>query len=105
MVALATRRLTKQLWLAILNVPGQVVLLSMRKNYSIQLNSLDLGQLLDGLECRAESWERAAEYLRSGHVEGGFIVEECHKPEEADDIAAHYRRIIGTIRQQMEAQS
>lgn len=77
----------------------------MRKNYTIQLGSLDLGQLLDGLEGRAESWERTAEYLRSGYIEGDFIVEECHKPEEADDIAAHYRCIIGTIRQQMEAQS
>jgi hypothetical protein len=77
----------------------------MRKNYTIQLDSLDLGQLLDGLEGRAESWERTAEHLRSGYVEGDFIVEECSKPEEADDIAAHYRSIIATIRTQMEAQS
>jgi hypothetical protein len=49
--------------------------------------------------------ERTAEYLRSGDIEGDFIVEECHQPEEADDIAAHYRRIIATIRQQLEAQS
>ena len=77
----------------------------MRKNYTIQLDSLDLGPLLDGLEGRAESWERTAEYLRSGSVEGDFIVEECHKPEEADDIARHYRSIIATIRTQMEAHS
>jgi hypothetical protein len=32
------------------------------------------------------------------------IVEECSKPEEADDIAAHYRSILTKIRQQMEAQ-
>jgi hypothetical protein len=76
----------------------------MRKNYTIQLDSLDLGQLLDGLELRAASWQRTAEYLRSGHVEGDFIVEECSKPEEAEDIAAHYRTIIPSIRQQMEAQ-
>jgi hypothetical protein len=76
----------------------------MRQRYTIQLDSLDLGQLLDGLELRAESWERTAEYLRSGTVEGDFIVEECSKPEEADDIAAHYRGIVATIRQQVEAQ-
>jgi hypothetical protein len=76
----------------------------MRKSYTIQLDSLDLGQLLDGLELRAESWERTGEYLRSGYVEGDFIVEECSKPEEADDIAAHYRSIVTKIRQQMEAQ-
>ena len=57
----------------------------MRKSYTIQLDRLDLGQLLDGLELRAESWERTAEYLRSGYMEGNFIAEECSKPEEADD--------------------
>ena len=76
----------------------------MRKSYTIQLDSLDLGQLLDGLELRAESWERTAEYLRSGYIADGFIVEECNKPEEADHIAAHYRAIIAKIRQQMESQ-
>jgi hypothetical protein len=76
----------------------------MTKRFSIQLVARDWFQLLDGLEFRAESWERTAEYLRSGYVEGDFIVEECHQPEEADDIAAHYRRILATIRQQMEAQ-
>jgi hypothetical protein len=77
----------------------------MRKSYMIQLESLDLGQLLDGLELRAESWERTAEYLRSGYVANGFIIEECSKPEEADDIAAHYRALVSNIRKQMEAQA
>jgi hypothetical protein len=77
----------------------------MQKSYTIQLDGHDLGQFLDGLELRAESWERTAEYLRSGQSAGDFIVEECSKPEEADNIAAHYRSIINKIRQQMEAQS
>jgi hypothetical protein len=72
--------------------------------YRIELDALDLGQLLDGLEMRAESWERTAEYLRSGYVEDGYIVEECHKPEEADTIAAHHRALVRNIRQQMEEQ-
>jgi hypothetical protein len=76
----------------------------MPKRFTIQLDDRDLFQLLDGLDLRAESWERTAEYLRSGYIEGDFIVEECHKPEEADDIAAHYRSIIATIRQQVEVQ-
>ncbi|MBC8097328.1 MAG: hypothetical protein H7Y43_16100 [Akkermansiaceae bacterium] len=38
----------------------------------------------------------------SGYIEGGL--EECHKPEEADDTPAHYRSIVTRIRQQMEAQ-
>ena len=78
----------------------------MRKSYAIELDSLDLGQLLDGLEIRAEAWEETAHYLRTGRFpdDESFIVEECSKPQEADDIAKHYRSIAGNIRQQMEAQ-
>ena len=90
--------------LANILVPGQVVLSAMA-TYHIEFDELDLGQLLDGLEMRSESWERTAEYLRSGYIEGGFVVEECSNPEEADGIAAHYRKIIADIRGQMEEQS
>ena len=78
----------------------------MALTYRIELNDLDLGQLLDGLETRAESWERTAEYLRTDTTPEGefFLVEECSKPEEADDIAEHYRSIIRKIQSQMEAQ-
>lgn len=79
----------------------------MAKTYRIKLDSLDVGQILDGLELRAESWERTAGYLRTETMPDGevFIVEECSKPEEADDIAAHYRSIIRSIRRQMEEQA
>ena len=78
----------------------------MAKTYRIQLDSVDLGQVLDGLESRAESWARTADYLRTGRMREGesFIIEECSKPEEADGIAAHYRSIIRTIQEQMEGQ-
>lgn len=85
-------------------VPGQLVPPVMAKSYYIELEAGDLGQLLDGLEMRAESWERTAEYLRSGNVDGDYVVEECSKPEEADCISAHYRALVLNIRQQMEAQ-
>jgi hypothetical protein len=79
----------------------------MRKSYTIQLDDVDVFQLLDGLQIRAESWERTAEYLRTEKMPDGefFIVEECSKPQEADDIAAHYRSIISKIREQTEAQA
>lgn len=79
----------------------------MAKTFFFELNDLDLGQLLDGLEIRAESWERTANYLRTQTMRGDetFLVEACNKPEEADDIAAHYRTIVTKIREQMEAQS
>jgi hypothetical protein len=78
----------------------------MPTTYRIELDDLDLGQTLDGLEMRAESWERTAEYLRTEEMPDGefFIVEECSKPAEADDIAKRYRSIINNIRSQMEAQ-
>jgi hypothetical protein len=78
----------------------------MPKTYRIELNDLDLGQALDGLELRAESWERTANYLRTERIPEGeiFIIEECSNPEEADTIASHYREIITKIQQQLEAQ-
>ncbi|HMJ90115.1 MAG TPA: hypothetical protein VK530_09880 [Candidatus Acidoferrum sp.] len=79
----------------------------MALTYRIELNDLDLGQLLDGLETRAESWERTAEYIRTDTMPDGkfFLVEECSKAQEADHIAEHYRSIIRKIQTQMEAQS
>jgi hypothetical protein len=79
----------------------------MAKIYRIELEDLDLGQLLDGLESRAESWEKTADYLRTEEMAGGdfFLIEECSDPEEAEGIADHYRSIIGKIQRQMEAQS
>ncbi len=78
----------------------------MAKTYSIELNEIDLGQLLDGLECRAEAWEKTAEFLRTDEIPDRkfFLIEECSEPEEANAIAGHYRLIISKIRKQMEAQ-
>lgn len=83
-----------------IRVPGQVVLSVMARTYRIELNDLDLGQLLDDLETRAESWERAAEYLRTETMpDGEFLgVEECSKPKEAEEIAEHYRSSSARLR-------
>ncbi len=43
----------------------------MVKTYGLELDELDLGQLLDGLESRAESWEKTAEYFRLGEMPDG----------------------------------
>ena len=79
----------------------------MAKSYRIELDRHDLGQLLEGLEIRADAWRRTAEYLRTGNTPDGelFIIEECGDEEEADEIASYYEAIIGKIRKQMEAQS
>lgn len=77
----------------------------MSKTYRIELNDLDLGQLLDGLEARAKAWEKTANYHRTGESPPDFIVEECNDADEADRIANHYRSIIAKIRKQHEEQS
>jgi hypothetical protein len=78
----------------------------MAGTYCINLSRNDLGQLLEGLDSRAESWERTGNYLMHGDCGGDdfFIAEECHKPHEAFGIAEHYRSIIQQIRTQMKAQ-
>jgi len=77
---------------------------TMGKDCTFTLNENDVGQLLDGLVIRAESWERTADYLRDGWMpEGGiFVIEDCSEPTEADAIAKHYRSIIKKIERQMK---
>jgi hypothetical protein len=77
----------------------------MRKIYCIELDEFDLGQLLDGLEARAEAREKTADYHRTGEPPTDFIVEECSDADEASQIAVHYRSIISKIQKQREAHS
>lgn len=77
----------------------------MSKIYRIELDGFDLGQLLDGLDARADAWEKTANYHRTGGLPPDYIVEECNDADEADKIAAHYRSIIAKIREQQEEQS
>jgi hypothetical protein len=73
------------------------------KEYVIRLNGLDLGQLIDGLEARADAWRHTAVYLETGEAPDGFVIEECSDAEEARRIAEHYQRIIAIIiKQQIE---
>ena len=77
----------------------------MGKILTICLDSDDVGQLLDGLRCRAEAWHGTAEYMETGYsARDDFVVEECSDAEEARAIAAHYDRIISSIEAQVAAQ-
>ncbi len=76
----------------------------MPRTYCIELEELDLGQLLDGLEVRADGWEKTACYHKTGSAPPDFLIEECSSAEEADEIAKHYRSIISKIVKQMDAQ-
>lgn len=75
------------------------------KEYVIRLNGFDLGQLLDGLEVRSTAWRDTAAYLRSGEMpHADFVAEECHDPEEAEQLAAHYERIMDSLLEQQREQ-
>ena len=77
----------------------------MNKQIQIKLNSQDLGQLLDGLICRADSWARTAEYLETGSsTDSTVIIEECDDADEARQLSNHYSAIIEDIRNQIAEQ-
>ena len=74
--------------------------------FRIELDEQDVGQVLDGLEIRKDSWQRTADYLETGEMSDNefFLVEECSDAEEARWLAGRYHSILGNIREQMEAQ-
>ena len=78
----------------------------MAKPYRIELGEQEWGQLLDGLECRAESWRHTDACLRTGELPNGefLVIEECQNEEEAEMLEACYEGIIRNIKRQMEAQ-
>jgi hypothetical protein len=78
---------------------------SMGKEIQLRLDSLDVGQILDGLRCRQQSWSNTAIYLRDDYFpDDAFICEECSDPTEAQNIADFYQRIIADIEQQVDQQ-
>lgn len=77
----------------------------MNKTFNIRIRSLDLGQILDGLRVRQESWLNTSIYLRDGYFpDDSFVCEDCSDWKEAKRIAAHYKRIIANIEKQIEIQ-
>ena len=51
---------------------------TMGKQLLLTLDSLDVGQILDGLRSRQESWANTAIFLRDDYFPGeAFICEEC----------------------------
>ena len=78
---------------------------TMGRQLLLTLDSLDVGQILDGLRSRQESWANTAIFLRDGYFpNGAFLCEECSDPGEAQRIADDYQRIIVSIEQQIDVQ-
>jgi hypothetical protein len=77
----------------------------MGKQLTLTLDSLDVGQLLDGLRSRAESWRKTADYMESGYSpDDSFVCEECTDADEANAIAKHYEKIVASIERQVDEQ-
>ena len=77
----------------------------MGKEFQIKIDSLDLGQVLDGLRARQQSWKNTAIFLRDDYFpDDSFLCEQCSDPDEAERIANHYERLIRSIEQQIDQQ-
>ena len=68
---------------------------------TIRLSRNDVGQMIDGLYAHMSIWKSTAEYLRSGSLQSGDMIEECSDVEEAENIASHYENIITQIMKQL----
>ena len=66
---------------------------------TIELNDVDWGQVIDGLECRIFDYERTAHYYETGC--GDECIEEVNSAEEALNLARWYRRLVMDIRKQL----
>ena len=78
---------------------------TMGKQLRLTLDSLDVGQILDGLHSRQKSWANTAIYLRDDYFpDAAFVCEECSHADEAQKIANHYQRIIDAVERQVAAQ-
>lgn len=64
----------------------------------IELDDNDWGQIIDGLECRAEQYEKTVRYFESGESNGE--IEEVSGVDEAREQAETYRAIIAKIQRQ-----
>ena len=77
----------------------------MGNTYTIRLEANDIGQILDGLRCRAESWRGTMQYHETGTTPNDtFVIEECRDADEARKLTACYDRLVGEIEGQLTSQ-
>jgi len=72
----------------------------MSENIKLNLPALAVGQILDALYLRLETWEYTEEYLNTGLVREPYCIEECSDADEAHQIADYYKEIIESIEKQ-----
>jgi hypothetical protein len=76
----------------------------MSKTYLLQMDENDLGQIIDGLKVREESWRRTADFFESGYSEELCAIEDCNDEHEAKQMALFYGRIIRNLERQRDEQ-
>lgn len=69
------------------------------KIVTLKLKRLDVGQILDGLSVRRDSWRNTQKYLEGREVD--CVIEECSDSEEACWVADNYERIISSVKKQI----
>jgi len=74
----------------------------MDENIVLTLPALAVGQILDALYIRLETWEYTEEYLNTGYVHEPYCIEECSNADEARRIADYYKDIIESIEKQAD---
>ncbi len=74
---------------------------------TLKLPKFFVGQMLDSLRNRADSWEHTKNYLSDGGIVDPDYpyIEECNDEIEARQIETFYREIIKEIENQLDAQS
>ena len=66
------------------------------KSVILKLSRDDVGQIIDGVCVRRDSWRKTQNYLEGKTVDGD--IEECSDSNEACCIADNYDRIINSIK-------
>jgi len=75
----------------------------MDKKVVLSLSRLAVGQILDALRQRLETWEYTEEYLNTGYVHEPYCIEECSSPDEARRIADYYHQVIQSVETQVSS--
>lgn len=78
----------------------------MSQTVTLTLETVDVFQVLDALNDRAEAWGKTEASL-NGELdsEDFFVPEECSDASEAAEIAQHFRDIATNIETQLNASS
>lgn len=67
----------------------------------LSLHKWQVGQMLDGLQCREDAYRATAEYLEDGSLPSAdFVIEDVASAQEARNLADTYAHIIASIRKQ-----